>query len=426
MKESDYNRIFNQFRHRKEEEWEVNELMEFGDGDLYNLKYASNNTRYLLGHNSYMCDEHRDKDGKKLTFRPEPVTEQPSDPRIEANVNFRYPLLRERSSLGALHRHDRVTIVLHGLNERLYDKYFRWAYPIWQGTAAPVVIFPLTFNINRVFRGWLNQIAKTLEWREKIPGNENTDLFNATISERLDSHPERFFWGGEQSYWDLIDFVRQIDKGDHPHFAPKARVDFLGYSSGGYLALVLLLDNHEELFNESRACLFASCVAIRNLSPSSPYVIDSMGETALRKLLVNNLDIKPGERMKHWLDEHPEGQWMRSFCGLKPDRTEREKGLKKISSRLLGIANTNDTVMPLDGMLNGLQGVRRDTGVRIEELDLGVHENPFGFQAYPDPKHFTEHEYRSEKHKFSKVFLNKELYDSEFNQFIEWIVKHLK
>ena len=28
-------------------------------------------------------------------------------------------------------------------------------------------------------------------------------------------------------------------------------------------------------------------------------------------------------------------------------------------------------------MLNSLQGLRRDTGIRIEELDLGLHESPF-------------------------------------------------
>jgi pimeloyl-ACP methyl ester carboxylesterase len=426
MNELDYNRISNQFRHRKETVWEVNKTIEFGDGDLYNLKYVSENRRYLLGHSSYMCNEHHNEDGKKLMFGLDPVTEHPKDPEIQENVTFRYPLLRERSSLDALHRHDRVTIVLHGLNERQFDRYFRWAYRIWQGTDAPVVIFPLTFSINRVFPGWLSQNPKTFEVRENIPFNENTSLYNATISERLGSRPERFFWGGEQSYRDLIDFVRQIYQGEHPHFARKTRVDFLGYSSGGYIAPALLLNNPEELFNESRACVFASCVAIRYLSPSSPYIIDSMGETALRKLLVTHLDTQPSERMKHWLEEHPEGQWMRSFCGFLPDRTEREKGLKKIAPRLLGIANTNDKVMPLEGMLNALQGVRRDTGVRVEELDLGVHENPFAYKEYPNPNHFNKHDYRREKHKFSKVFLNEELFGSEYEQFIDWIVKHLK
>jgi hypothetical protein len=54
-----------------------------------------------------------------------------------------------------------------------------------------------------------------------------------------------------------------------------------------------------------------------------------------------------------------------------------ERRLKQLAPRLLGVANTNDIVAPLHSVLDTLQGLHRDTGVRVVELDLGLHENPF-------------------------------------------------
>jgi len=431
MEESDFRRISGKFR-RTKMEWDNKMTLPFGDCDLYNLEYESENKRYLLGHTSYMCDEHHDERGKKLKFRKEAVKEQPSDEQIKENLTFSYPLMREQSSSGILQRHKRVTIMLHGLNERFYDKYLRWAYPIWQGTEAPVVIFPLTFSINRVWHGWGKQIPETRERRARIRNNRTVYYDNATMSERLGKHPKRFFWGGVQSYWDIIDLVRQIrnpkgDKEINKHFAPDTRVDFFGYSSGGYIALALLLANHEGLFSDSRACLFASCVEMNDIRPISPFIIDRKGEDAVREMFVDGFDNLPNERMKHWFEHHEEARWLGSFAGAPPqDRTQRDIGLKKLAPRLLGIANSNDKVTPLAAMLNVLQGVRRNTGVRVEELKLGKHENPFAYTYYPDPKQSDARKYRKEKLDFVTNFLNKELYGSEFKQFIDLIVEHLK
>lgn len=382
------------------------EPLRLGKADVYFHKYASRHGHVLLNHPSYTCAEH----GK--CFPAEPIKSQPGDCDIKENLDFRYILLKGSESPSRPHQ--QVLIVLHGLNERDWEKYLQWGHAIWQQNGAPVIFFPLAFSVNRVYRGWLDQVPYSLALRRKIGNNEYTHRFNATISERLSAHPERLMWGAIQSYWDLIDFVSGIRRGQNPLFAPDARVDFLGYSSGGYVGLTLVMENHKGLFDESRVCLFASCVAMRDLSPATPYILDRETERVLRMLYVDHFDTLPNERMKHWLEDHPEGRWLSEFCGLRPERTRSERRLREIAARVLGIANRNDQVFPYGAMLNALQGVKRDTGVRVESLDLGVHEQAFGC---PD--------YNQRDCRFVTVTLDEQLYGDDYKQFIHWIVEHL-
>jgi hypothetical protein len=365
------------------------------------------------------------KDGRnyEVRFKSEFVQEQPSDEQtsdkdVEENNKFRYPLMRKCSSSGEPQKRDRVTIVLHGLNEFSFLKYLPWAYGIMLGTNAPVVIFPFTFTINRASQQWgKDRRSNYLPLRRGIPSNGNISEFNAIISERLDAHPERFFWGAIQSYWDLVDLVRQIREDRHPQFARDARVDFLGFSSGGYLALALLAVNHEELFSESRACLFATCAEMRSLGAGSAFTLDRVVQNTVRKFYVDYIDTQPNNRMRHWISDldHPEGCWLGSFGGLSPDRTQRLKRLREIAPRLLAIANCNDRVMPPGAMLDALQGGGRDTGVRLAALNLGIHEHPFCLSNYVIN--------RENEEKFLKPF--DERYSIELEQFIDLVVAHL-
>lgn len=392
---------------------------------LYNLSYESSNARYLLGHASYKCT-HKTHDDREydVRFKSECVKEQPSDEQIsdkdvKENNKFRYPFMRKcLSSSGEPQKHDRVTILLHGLNEFGFLKYLPWAYGIMVGTHAPVVIFPFTFSIVRASRQWgKDRQSNYLPLRRGIPGNGSISEFNAIISERLDVHPERFFWGAIQSYWDLVDLVRYIRSGDHPHFARDARVDFLGFSSGGYLALALLAVDHDGLFSESRACLFATCAEMRSLGAGSPFTLDSVVQNTLRKFYVDYVNTQPNNRMRHWISDsdHPEGRWLGSFGGLSPDRTERIQRLRDLAPRLLAIANSNDRVMPPGAMLDALQGSGRDTGVQVKNLDLGIHEHPFCLCNYTIN--------RENKRRFLKPF--DESYAFKLEQFIDLVVGHL-
>lgn len=408
MQHPDYHQISRRFR--RTTQWHDDYALTFpAEGvDLHFLSFESRNGHYLLGNAGYVCREHG------LTFPAEPTLHAPTDAAIEENLHFRYPLVREHRTSGPLKRHERVLVLFHGLNERSFTKYIPWAYHSWRMTGNPVIMFPLTFHINRVLPAWAKDQRRNFEERQRLEGNENTHRFNAVISDRLGTHPDRFFWGAQQSYWDVVDLTRKIRSGGHPHFREGARVDMLGFSAGGYIPLALTLENHERLFGDSRGVMFASAVPVRDVNLSSYLIVDHMAEIALMKLYVKYRERLGSERLQHWLEHHPEGQWLDAFCGLVPNRSRVDRRLRELAPRLLGLANTNDQVMPAGAMLNSLQGIRRDTGVRVEELALGIHENPF---ASPD--------YNQRDRTMITEFLDVVRYGGEFERFMEYICGHI-
>lgn len=405
MLHPNYNDIGKRFRQR--EQWTDDEPVRFPEhgADLFNIGFRSRNAHFLLGCGSYHCAVHN------VTFPGEPAEPLPVDAEIVENLEFRYPLLRET---GQVRKRDRVTIVLHGLNERSYGKYVPWAYHIWKRTGAPVVLFPMAFHINRVPSDWFRLVPESLARRKEVEGNDLVHRFNAIMSERLGDRPERFFWGALQTFWDVVDLARQIRAGRHPHFTPDARIDFLGYSAGGFVALALMLDDPEHLFSNSRAALFATSGAVRDLNLASPLIVDSAAETAMMKMYVRQLDQRFTPRMHHWIDHHSEARWLRTFCGMKPDRATLEVRMRQIAPRAIGIANSNDEVFPTGAMCNALQGVRRDTGVQVEELQLGIHENPF---ACPD--------LQQPERRLVLEMLDEQRYGAGFERFIDIVAGHL-
>jgi pimeloyl-ACP methyl ester carboxylesterase len=396
---------------RKKVAWNDTEALAVDglDVDVYKLLYHSQNSRHLVGASAYHCQEH------DVTFSSE-CDGGPSDCDIESNNHFRYPLIRERRIGGALPRHRRAIILLHGLNEGSFSKYIPWAHQLWAKTGTPIILFPLTFHMNRVLPAWASLQTEIFQRRSALAENDSAHRYNAIISERLDTHPARFFWGAVQTYLDLVDLAREIRAGRHPHFAPDARVDLVGYSAGGYFTLFLLMDDRERLFSDSRGVVFASGIPIRELDLASPLILDLTAEVALMKLFVKNVDPPASARMQHWFEHHGEGRWMRTFCGSKHTREKLERRFRESAPRLMGIANTNDEVVPVGSMLNMLQGVKRDTGVQVLELEMGVHENPFSAPSYekgrPGRKLITE-------------FFDEALYGKVFHQFIDAIANHL-
>jgi predicted esterase len=408
MTHPDYHEIGKRFRRMDSWDDAVPLVYEDEGVDLYNLELVSQNVGLLLGFDSYECKEHG------LRFKGEPTTGDLVDCSIEENIRFRYPLLRDHTK-GRIQPSKDVLILLHGLNERSFTKYIPWAYQIWAHARMPVLLFPLSFHINRVRRAWGGTQQDCYQHRISIPGNENAHRFNSVISDRLHAHPERFIWGALQSYWDILDLITIIRKGRHPHFEPDARVHLMGFSAGGYIALSLFLQNAHRWFDDSRTVIFASCAAIRDVNLSSHLILDHAAEMALMKTYVKYRERQSNPRLAHWLSHHPEGRWFDAFCGLMPDRSMLESRLREVAPRLMGIANTNDQVMTPGAMMNALQGPRRNINVRIHELELGIHENPF---ATPD--------YDQRERQMITEFMDVNRYGGKFQEFIAMVCDHLQ
>jgi Family of unknown function (DUF6051) len=365
---------------------------------VYNLSFTSNQAHHLLGNASYSCAEHG------LHFEGEPASDGTADSDIRENLSFRYPFLRAQGPGKGKH----VIVLLHGLNERSYAKYVPWAFQLWRNTGAAVALFPLSFHINRVSPGWGRSLEAHLGRRREVAGNENVHPFNCVLSERLELRPERFFWGGVQSYHEVVDLVRGIREGKHPHLQPDAQVDLLGYSAGGYLAMGLMLGDEGGLFERSRCVVFESGASMRSTHLSTRFIMDLACEVALMKLFVRFTPRMANPRLAHWLADHEEGRWFRALFGEERERLRFEARLKELAPRLMAIANTTDEVIPSGAIFNTLRGKHRDTGVRVEELTLGVHEHPF---VCPD--------YEQKDRRFVTESLDVEVLGQAFEQFIE-------
>jgi hypothetical protein len=388
---------------RRREIWTDGEPLRFPEegADLFFLSVNSRHGRHLLGHPSYRCEAHG------LEFGPEPTEDAPTDAEVEENLRFRYPLLRDAAPASSRARCKHLVVLFHGLNERSFTKYVPWAYHLWRSTGAAVALYPIAFHIRRVSPVWGTQLQAHLAARQALPGNENAHAFNAVISARLGLHPERFFWGGLQTYGEVIDLVREIRAGAHPHVDPAAQIDLVGYSAGGYLTLGLLLLDEGGLFSRTRAVVFESGAALRDVNLSSRLIVDLAAETALMKLFVRHTRSYANPRLRHWLEEHEEGRWFRALCGEASLRRALEARLAALAPRLVGVTNLNDQVIPAGGVMNLLQGLHRDTGVRVEEMELGVHEHPFACTDYGE-----------RDRRFITDFIDVERYGPPFERFI--------
>lgn len=408
MKHPNYRHIAQAIRNA--DEWNDDVPLQFPEegADVYNLAFESRQAKHLLGQSAYRCEAHG------LDFAGEPTTDGPADSDVTENTTFRYPLLRGHAPAGDVNRARRLIILLHGLNERSYGKYVPWAYQLWRATGAAVALLPLSFHINRVHPQWAREIRQHQARRDEVARNENVHSFNSVLSARLDARPERFFWGGLQAYGDVVALVRQIRAGQHPQVDPEAQIDLLGYSAGGYLALGLLLADESGLFTNSRAVLFAAGAVLRSTHLSTRLIMDMACEISLMKLYVRFTDRLAGPRLAHWLADHHEGHWFRALFGEEKERARLEARLKAIAPRLLAITNSSDEVIPTSAIVNTLQGLNRDTGVRVETLPLGVHEHPFVCA-----------DYAQRDRRFISEYVDLEAFGAGFEQFVTLAAGHL-
>jgi hypothetical protein len=74
------------------------------------------------------------------------------DSSISENISFSYPVFipEDKTSRKAI-------LLFHGLNERSWVKYLVWAYWLSELTGSYVVLFPISFHINRSPSSWIIQ-----------------------------------------------------------------------------------------------------------------------------------------------------------------------------------------------------------------------------------------------------------------------------
>jgi len=300
-----------------------------------------------------------------------------SDSEIPENNRFRYPVFLPEGVKTV----DRAIILLHGLNERSWDKYLPWARELVERTGYGVVLFPISFHMNRMPEAWADPRGMSVLSRDRnrrYDGQECASFANAAISERLDNMPERFALSGYQSVMDLLNLVNHISSGEHPVFKESTEIHFFGYSIGAFLTQVLMIANPGHIFDRSRVVLFAGGSVFSHINGISKFILDQHAFEQLRTYYLNESSWRR-KTLKSYVEVLDVKNIARAFMAmLSPDYFSalRERTFSAFRDRLLVFALKDDKVFPAEHIFEAFDS----SGVWVNYLDFPypyTHEIPF-------------------------------------------------
>lgn len=297
----------------------------------------------------------------------------PDDTFIQENYYFEYPVFFPSGK----QKHKSAILLLHGLNERNWNKYLTWAEYLCYNTGKPVILFPIAFHINRSPLSWSTPraLSSLLNYRRsKYTDDRSISFANVALSDRISENPERFYLSGRQTCTDLTSLYEEIKTGRHPLFNEGTHIDIFAYSIGAFLSQVALMANTKRLFSDSRLFMFCGGSIFRSMRGVSRSIMDKAAFEKMYSYYVYTFGLEP---ITKWIRDKAFDAF---FQMILPERlrTQRESFFERIGEKIRGIVLAQDTVIPYHGVQEAL-GVK-NTEERIDILDFAFpysHENPF-------------------------------------------------
>lgn len=319
------------------------------------------------------------------------------DKSIAENVSFNYPVYLPCNNK----RFSKAIVLLHGLNERSWQKYLPWAQQLGEQLGRPVILFPLAFHMNRSPESWAKprKMMSLLNNRRTIDGLSMSTFANIALSQRLSDDPLRFFTSGKQSADDLLNLLVDIKEGGVPFLDKGAQVDFFSYSIGSFLAQILFLANPDNLVSSSRLFIFCGGTLFDQMRGTSRLIMDSYAYAALRKYYLKDflIELKSKSPFSSYVRG---GLWGEAFMAMISDENNkfyREYRFRKLRNQLRVVTLKNDAVMPSNSVKQSFSCVSNNSFVT--ELNFPfhyTHENPFPI--------YTESASSDVDHSFNEVF----------------------
>lgn len=362
--------------------------------------FSSAGVSVLPGLGKYTCEIHNTTFTQ--TDTPVGATFHPSlnaqDHAIDCNSSFKYPIISNSDASNG------TIILLHGLNEKKWDKYLPWAHAIAKQTGKSVILFPIAFHMNRAPEEWSNSrhMALVADSRRQ-QHNLHTSFVNAAISTRIETHPQRFFWSGLQTYMDVTDLMQQIRDGKIDGLNASASIDLFGYSIGVYFSLLLLMANPNGLLSDSKLFGFCGGTTMDRMYPSSRYILDYNAGQKLHEYFAKmvNKDFAGEERLGHYMSGLHKGErYFKTMLLYHHHAEEREQRLKALEGRIYAVTLKKDIVIPPVEVLNVLKGRYRDVNIRV---DIEDHSYPYTHVA----PFSASYKYADEVDKDFKSFIDK-------------------
>jgi pimeloyl-ACP methyl ester carboxylesterase len=298
-----------------------------------------------------------------------------SDNYIEENKTFTYPVFVPKG----LDRSNRAILLLHGLNERSWEKYLPWAAELALKTGRAVILFPIAFHMNRTPQSWYNPRALLPyvdKRKEKYTGLNNSTFVNLALSSRLSENPVRFYTSGKESVFNLWQLIKEIKNGQHPLFKENTSVNLFAYSIGAFLAQVLFLSDPEQLTSDSRLFLFCGGTLFSRMDGNSRDIMDRESFQRLKDYLLNDF-IHQGAGILSRKEDFIEKAF-KSMLSPGKYRHYRETFFQEAQNRIAAVSLKKDAVIPTLGIKEAFG--KKCAGKILEELDFPYeysHQVPF-------------------------------------------------
>ena len=248
--------------------------------------------------------------------------------------------------------------------------------------------FPIAFHMSRSPGEWsnprlMNRVSKD---RQKLfPNIVSSSLANAAISTRLQQHPQRFFWSGLTTFYDIIQVISSIREGEYAEIHKEAPVHFFAYSVGAYLAQILFLTDHPRMEEESRLFIFCGGAAFNRMNPVSREIVDSEANIAVYSFFIEHLEKElenDPELARYFNDPRSPGHAFRMMLHQNRMSDIRESKLRDLSGRIRAVVLKQDTVVPPYEAVNLLRGNDRKI-----PLPMDIEDPPY---PYSHIKPFSE------------------------------------
>ena len=298
------------------------------------------------------------------------------------NQNFRYAVFAPVKN----RLFSEAIIMLHGLNERKWEKYLPWAYQLVLQTQKPVILFPIAYHINRSPLTWIcpRLMNKFSIFRKaSAPAAENSTFANVALSLRLDRRPQLFALSGIQTYFDIIKLTTDIRAGHIEIFDRQCHIDFFAYSIGALLTETLLISNPLQLFSDSKAFFFCGGSTFDKINGSSRAIMDHQAFDHLHNYVLHHTEIQEKEIKipKNYAYLLKDG-WKAflAMSGMKKFINDRDEAFQRLINRIKAIGLKGDFVVPGTAIKETFGKVFNNACFDVEVMDFPFkysHETPF-------------------------------------------------
>jgi hypothetical protein len=278
------------------------------------------------------------------------------DLTVAENITFSYPVfVPEDKSV------TKVIILLHGLNERSWTKYLSWAYRLCNDTGSYVVLFPISFHINRAPASWIDprrMLDPLKERKDRYAEVEMASYANIALSNRLTDDPMRFFRSGYQTAFDIVKLMKHIKSGEQGLIPAGSRVNLFAYSIGAFLSQILMMGNPDGLFTESKLFMFCGGSVFSYMHGTSKLIMDSQAYERIYNFYLHDFEqtIKRRNPVSDFLRSSQLGMAFRSMIDIGRFRAFRESVFTKFTDQIRSIALLKDTVIPPEGIIRTMTG----------------------------------------------------------------------